>query len=78
MTPEQEQLITLLFVKHSGLQGVVDMWMCADEKLSTEENEAIGAWLVSDKPKPRNLTVHNKSKYQYLSLEIPLDTLDKD
>ena len=77
MTENQEQLITLLFVKFGGFREVVDTWLYADDKFSTEELDAVNAWLADEQAdKPLNVTVHNKSDYQYLTVEIPLDPSD--
>lgn len=79
MTLDQEHLITLLLVKHGGFQNLVDTWLYADDKLSTEELDTVNAWLGDEQSaKPHNLSVHNKDTYTYLTAEIELENPEKD
>lgn len=77
MTENQKHLITLLFVKYGGFRNVVDMWLYDDDKFSTEEKDAVDAWLADEQaPKPLNVTVHTRENSKYLTVEIPLDPSD--
>lgn len=71
MTNDQEHLVTLLFIKYGGFREVVDTWLYADDKLSTDELEAMNAWLAIEQNHRMELV--KESKYQYVTVEIDLD-----
>jgi len=79
MTNEQEQLITLLFIKHGGFEEVVDIWLFSDNKFSDQERNAVTAYLEDDKcVRPHNLQLVKDSQYPYITAEISLETDETD
>lgn len=79
MTEEQEQLITLLFIKFGGFREVVDTWLYADDKFSTAELDAVNAWLADEQTKkPNNVQLVKDAQYPYLAVEFTLDIEEKD
>ncbi len=78
MTNEQEQLITLLFVKHGGFKAVVDMWLYSDSDLNETEMDAIDAWLSNEHTKPNKLKLLKNGQYRCLTAEISINSTEKD
>lgn len=83
MTPDQEQLVTMLFIKHGGRDKVVDSWLFGDANgdlvLTQIEVDAVDAWLSSPKhTKSNRLKVVKEANFKFLTTEIALNMLDKD
>jgi len=79
MTKDQDQMVTMLLIKHGGFANLVDLWLYSDKTLSSDELEAVGKFLEDDrKTKPHDATLNSSDEYPFITLKLLINSRNDD